>query len=73
MCTEGFISGTRVEVAAELIRPLGLLFKQKIIEKCVHTGLVDWQQINISSGNGLVPSGSKPLPEVMLTKFHDDM
>ena len=26
-----------------------------------------WWQVNIASGNGLVPSGSKPLPEPMLT------
>ena len=31
-----------------------------------------WQepQVNISSGNGLVPSGNKPLPEPMLTQIH---
>ena len=27
--------------------------------------------ISIGIGNGLVPSGSKPLPEPMLTKIHD--
>ena len=27
-----------------------------------------WWQFNIGSGNGLVPSGNKPLPEPMLTK-----
>ena len=27
--------------------------------------------VNIGSGNGLVPSGTKPLPEPILTKFHD--
>ena len=26
-------------------------------------------QVNIGSGNGLVPSGNKPLPEPMLTKL----
>ena len=25
--------------------------------------------VNIGSGNGLVPSGNKPLPEPMLTQF----
>ena len=29
------------------------------------------RRVNISSGNGLVPSGTKPLPEPMLTKFYD--
>ena len=29
----------------------------------------NWQLISISSGNGLVPSGSKPLPEPMLTSI----
>ena len=26
-------------------------------------------QVNIGSGNGLVPSGNKPLPEPVLTKI----
>ena len=29
-----------------------------------------WWQVNIGSGNGLVPSGNKPLPEQMLTQIH---
>ena len=29
----------------------------------------DWWQVNIGSGNGLVPSGKKPLPEPMLTQI----
>ena len=29
--------------------------------------------VNIGSGNGLVPTGIKPLPEPMLTKFYDKM
>ena len=28
-----------------------------------------WCYINIVSGNGLVPSGNKPLPEAMMTQF----
>ena len=32
------------------------------------TGLHLWS-VNIGSGNGLVPSGNKPLPEPMLTKL----
>ena len=28
-----------------------------------------WWLVNIGSGNGLVPSGNKPLPEPMLTKI----
>ena len=32
------------------------------------TGL-HWWSVNIGSGNGLVPSGSKPLPEPMLTQI----
>ena len=28
-----------------------------------------WWSVNIGSGNGLVPSGNKPLPEVMLTQI----
>ena len=30
-----------------------------------------WLWVNVGSGNGLVPSGNKPLLEPMLTKFHD--
>ena len=29
-----------------------------------------WWRVNIGSGNGLVPSGNKPLPEPMLTQIH---
>ena len=32
------------------------------------TGLC-WWSVNIGSGNGLVPSGNKPLPEPMLTQI----
>ena len=28
-----------------------------------------WWLVNVGSGNGLVPSGNKPLPEPMLTQF----
>ena len=30
-----------------------------------------WCWFQLDLGNGLVPSGSKPLPKPMLTKFHD--
>ena len=30
-----------------------------------------WGEVNIGSGNGLVPSGNKPLPEPMLTQIYD--
>ena len=30
-----------------------------------------WWWVNIGSGNGLVPSGTKPLPEPMLTQLSD--
>ena len=29
-----------------------------------------WWYVNIGSGNGLVPSGSRPLPKLMLTQFY---
>ena len=32
-----------------------------------------WWRVSIGSGNGLVPSGNKPLPETMLTKFYEAM
>ena len=33
------------------------------------TGL-HWWSVNIGSGDGLVPSGNKPLPEPMLTQIY---
>ena len=30
-----------------------------------------WWHINMSSGFGLEPSGNKPLPKLMSTKFYD--
>ena len=30
---------------------------------------LNWWSVNIGSGNGLVPSGNKPLPEPMLTQI----
>ena len=30
-----------------------------------------WRLVNIGSGDGLMPSGNKPLPEPMLTLFID--
>ena len=30
-----------------------------------------WREINICSGNDLVPSGNKPLPELVLTTIFD--
>ena len=29
-----------------------------------------WLEVNMGSGNGLVPSGNKPLPEPMLTDLY---
>ena len=31
---------------------------------------MDLTDVNIGSGNGLVPSGNKPLPEPMLTQIY---
>ena len=33
----------------------------------------DWCMLNIDSGNGLVLSGNKPLPEPMVTKFYKNI
>ena len=33
----------------------------------------DLAKVNIGSGNGLVPSGNKPLPEPMLTQISVDI
>ena len=32
-----------------------------------------WWSVNIGSGNDLVPSGNKPLPEPMLIQIYVDM
>ena len=45
----------------------GLDISSEIALKWTLLGLSD-DQVNIGSGNGLVPSGNKPLPEPMLTK-----
>ena len=29
-----------------------------------------WSSVNIGQDNGLVPSGDKPLPELMLTQYY---
>ena len=45
--------------------------EQSLLTDLTHCGLVtpydDTDQINIGSGNDLVPDGTKPLPEPMLT------
>ena len=43
--------------------------------KAYHMALMNvnglcWWQVNIGSGNGLVPSGNKPLPELMFTQIY---
>ena len=30
----------------------------------------DWRSVNFGSGEGLVPSGNKPLPEQMFTQIY---
>ena len=32
--------------------------------------MVSWAFVDIDSGNGLLPDGTKPLPETMLTYHH---
>ena len=65
ICLCGQISGVGDHLLVNLCLLVGL------------QGLLDiwnlWKQcrvVNIGSGNGLVPSGNKPLPEPMLTYFH---
>ena len=36
----------------------------------VNATIADWWLVNIVSGNGLVPSGNKPLPVPMLTQIY---
>ena len=42
-----------------------------LLWNCHHMNVTEsyWWQVNIGLGNGLVPSGNKPLPEPMLTQF----
>ena len=35
-------------------------------------GVMSWILVNIVSGNGLMPGGTKPLPEPMLTNHQCD-
>ena len=37
--------------------------------KCVSEGLID--DVNIGSGNGVVLSGNKSLPQLLLTNIHN--
>ena len=40
-----------------------------MLEWCqVNATKLQWWDVNIGSGNGLVPSGNKPLPDPVLTK-----
>ena len=43
-----------------------------LLLNCPHMDVngLHWRSVNIGSGNGLVPSGSKPLPESMLTPIY---
>ena len=41
-----------------------MYFDKNFIEICSRGS--DWQLVNFDSGNGLVPSGNRPLPETML-------
>ena len=46
-----------------------------LLWNCLHMSVIGpylWQ-VNIGSGNGLVPSGNKPLPEPMLTQISVDI
>ena len=39
----------------------------------IHVTGLHWWSVNVGSGNGLVPSGNKPLPEPMLTQISRHM
>ena len=41
-------------------------------DACHNTSMM-WWLVNIGLGNGLVPSGTKPLPEPVLIKIVDAM
>ena len=46
-------------------------YLQHFLENCPHvnTKSVHWWLVNIGSGNDLVPSGTKPLPELIVIQF----
>ena len=46
------------------------MLQMKFMIMSTATGHI-WWLVNIGSGNGLVVSGNKPLPEPMLTKCYD--
>ena len=53
---------------------ISLAFPEKYILRWTPQNLINKNlSIKIGSGNGLVPSGTKPLPEPMLTKFYDTL
>ena len=43
-----------------------------LLQNCFQMNATEphWWEINIGSGNGLVPSGNKPLPKPMLTQIY---
>ena len=46
-----------------------LIISCEIVLRCMPQDFTH-DKVNIGPGNGLVPSGKKPLPEPMLTKFY---
>ena len=45
-----------------------VIFKQILGEIALIWMSLDWKSVNTGSGNGLVPWGNKPLPELMLNQ-----
>ena len=50
-----------------------ILLKEKFILIKISSWGSYWQFVSIGWGNGLVPEGTEPLPEPMLTKIHTAM
>ena len=53
-------------ITCYVLRSWILLVHYSLVNTTEHLG---WR-VNIGSGNGLVPSGNKPLPEAMLTQIY---
>ena len=79
--TETYLSGVNSLVPGDILMKLYTCnFQTDFSDLCLRhllwnypnmnlTWLHQWS-VNIGSGNGLVPSGSKPLPETMLTQIY---
>ena len=65
MISRSIIIHTRIDIMTHQRMKLTHKLKKKLNTKWPH-----WRLVNISSGNGFVPIGNKPLPEPMSTQIY---